>query len=157
MTLSLTGTLATSPERTASPSIAETLAGGCVRSAATSAASTCPWACASGVGSAASGFASASTRASASATGISATRLLLSSIMSRFAAALLQEADALDAHATLECLHHVVDGEAGDGDCGQRLHLHSGPASHLDACAHGKAGQFGLGRNIDGNVRDGQG
>src|SRR5262249_61336399 len=102
------------------PPTAETLPGGGVRGAATSAASPRPWACASGVCSAASGFASASTRASASATGISATRLLLSSIMSRFTAALLQEADALDAHATPIGLTRVLDGAAGDTASGAR-------------------------------------
>ena len=77
--------------------------------------------------------------------------------MSRSAAALLQQADALDAHAALERLHHVVDGEAGDRDRGQRFHLHPGPAIHLDACAHVKTRQLALRRNIYGDVRDGQG
>src|SRR5260370_3912717 len=116
--------------------MAETSAGGWVRNAATSAASTRPWASVSGVGSAANGSASASTRESASATGISATASLLCPILPRPSAALLEQADALHAHATLEPLDHVVDGQAGDGDRRQRLHLHPGQPRCFDAGAH---------------------
>ena len=35
-------------------------------------------------------------------------------IVARFAAALFDQTNALDAHAALDRLHHVVDGEAGD-------------------------------------------
>src|SRR5262245_43906576 len=102
--------------------MAETLAGGWVRSAATSSASTRPCASPSGAACAGSGSAPASTRASASATGISATTLLLCPVVTRLAAALLDQPDALDAHAALHRLHHVVDGEAGDRNCRQRFH-----------------------------------
>src|SRR5690349_10297585 len=111
--------------------MAETAAGGCVRKAATSLVRTRPWASMSGTCSLGNGAASASTRASASATGISATALLLHAIGARFAAALLDEADALDAHAAFDRLHHIVDGEAGDRHRGQRLHLDPGLSGDL--------------------------
>src|SRR5260370_12665085 len=136
--------------------MAETSAGGWVRSAAESAASRRPWASVSGEGSAANGSASASTRESASATGISATASLLCPIMPRPSAALLEQADALDAHATLERLDHVVDGQAGDGDRGQRFHLDPGRPSDFDAGAHPEAGRLAFGLNVDSNVRDGE-
>src|SRR5262245_17638400 len=117
--------------------MADTSAGGCVRSAAKSAVSTRPCASLSGQSSGASGFASASTRASASATGINAMRLRPRSIAPGLSAALLDQANALDTHASLYRLHHVVDGEAGDRDGGERLHLNTGLAGHLDGGAHG--------------------
>ena len=40
--------------------------------------------------------------------------LALHSVMAGLAAALLDQADALDTHAALDRLHHVVDREAGD-------------------------------------------
>src|SRR5262245_63334080 len=77
--------------------------------------------------------------------------------MSRLAAALLEEADALDAHAALERLHHVVDGQAGDRDRGQRLHLDPSWSADLDARTHPEARRLALGLDVDGNVRDGEG
>ncbi len=49
--------------------------------------------------------------------------MLLVAPFARFAAALLDETDAFDDHAAIDRLGHVVDGEAGHGDRGQRLHL----------------------------------
>src|ERR1700722_844965 len=127
--------------------MADTSAGGWVRNATRSSASTRPWACASSAASAAKGNASRNTRASACATGINATarspmlqlslaRAILGAIAPRFAAALLDQANALDAHAALDRLHHVVDGETGDRHRGQRLHLDTGLAGHLGSGAH---------------------
>src|SRR5437588_7019915 len=104
-------------------------AGGCVRSALTSAASTRPCASASGAASMASGSAPACTRASASATGISATALVLRAVAARLAAALLDQADRLDAHASLDRVDHVVDGQVGEREHGSRLHLYAALAS----------------------------
>src|SRR5262245_11169059 len=155
--LSRAGTSATSAARTAWPAMGETPAGGCVRNAARSAASTAPWASASGVGCAGSGSAAASTRDSASATGISATGSLLCFVVSGLAASLLHEADALDAHAALGRLHHVVDGEAGHRDRGQRFHLDAGLAGDLDGGAHLEAGQLTVGLELDGDLGYGEG
>src|SRR5262249_44817561 len=77
--------------------------------------------------------------------------------MSRLATALLEEADTLNAHAAFERLHHVVDGQAGDGDRGQRFHLDPGRSGDLDARAPPEAGEIALGLDVDGNVRDGEG
>jgi len=41
------------------------------------------------------------------------------------AAGLLDQPDAGEGHGTVDGLHHVVDGEAGNRDRGQRLHLHA--------------------------------
>src|SRR5262245_26094205 len=125
--------------------MADTSAGGCVRSATRSLASTRSWASVSGAGSCTSGFASASTRTSASATSITATGLLLGSVGSRFAAALLDKPDGLDAHAALDRLHHVIDGEAGNRHRRQRLHLDPRLAGDLDGSPHGEAGQLPVG------------
>src|SRR5947209_2487809 len=72
------------------------------------------------------------------------------------AAALLPQPDALDAHNTVHGLAHVVDGEGGDADGGQRLHLDAGAAED----AHGglDAEQVGGGEGeIDGGAGDGEG
>src|SRR5215467_9061186 len=102
--------------------MADTSAGGWVRKAARLSASTRPWACPSGTLSALRGAASRSTSARASATGNNATldlpqaRARLAGfpsspprrpIMSRLPAALLDQPNALDAHAALHRLHHV--------------------------------------------------
>src|SRR5512143_2494949 len=100
--------------------MAETAAGGCVRCAARSAVSTRPWPSCSATVSAGNGSAPASTRCNASATGINAMILRLRAVVAGLAAALLQQADALDAHAALDRLDHVVDGQAGDRHRGER-------------------------------------
>src|SRR5262245_23465247 len=136
--------------------MAETLAGGWVRSATTSSASTRPCASPSGVACAGSGAAPASTRASASATGISATISLLRPVVTRLAAALLDQPDALDAYAALHRLHHVVDGEAGDRHRGQRLHLDPGRAGDLHGRAHVEARQRAVWLDVDRDLGHGQ-
>src|SRR5262249_47661479 len=108
--------------------------------AATSAASTRPCASASAACSLDSRAAPARTRASASATDINAT-LLLHAIGSRLAPAFLDQADAVDAHPALDRLHHVVDGEAGHRNRGQRFHLDPGLPGDLDGGAHDQARQ----------------
>src|ERR1700692_3336582 len=152
--------------------MAETSAGGWVRSAPRSSASTRPWACASGAASAPKGEASRSTRASASATGINATArspkarerprrvagsAILGPIAPRFAAALLDQANALDAHAALDRLHPVVDGEAGDRHRGEGLHLDTGLTGHMGGGAHDEAGQLAIRLNLHGDLGNREG
>src|SRR5262249_52269304 len=102
--------------------MAERSSGGWVRSAITSVANTRPCALLSGASSAESGVAPSSTRASASATEISAMSascLGLSgrrAIVAGFTAKLLDETNILDAHAALDGLDHIVDGQARDRD-----------------------------------------
>src|ERR687884_1719164 len=107
--------------------MAEAAKGGWVRSDATSAARVRPAHSAIGTVSASTGRAMpARTRRRASSTG---RRLMLSRLRrvgAGTAAALLEEADALDAHGAVGGLHHVINGEAGDRDGGQRLHLDAG-------------------------------
>src|SRR5919108_2529831 len=110
--------------------MAETSAGGCVRKAATSRASTRPCASLSSASSAASGSAPASTRRSASATGISAIDLFLCLKAPGLAAALFEQSNTLDAHSALNGFDHVVDGETGHGHGGERLHLDSSLAGN---------------------------
>src|SRR5258708_4491827 len=102
--------------------MAETSAGGCIPPALTSAASTRAWPSGSGAPAAAGGSPPASTRESASATAISATASLLCAVAARLAAALLDEPDTFDAHAALHRLDHVIDGQAGNRNGGQRFH-----------------------------------
>ena len=56
------------------------------------------------------------------------------------AAQLLLELDALDHHALVHRLHHVVDGEGGAGHGGERLHLHAGLARRAHARGDGDPG-----------------
>src|SRR6476661_6375117 len=117
--------------------MAETAAGGWVRSAVRSAVSTRPCAWVSGTLSGARGRASLSTRACASATESSAaTDLFLCFVVAGLAAALFHQMDVLDAHAALDRLDHVVDGEAGDRGRHQGLHLDAGLAGDLHGRAH---------------------
>src|SRR3954470_7012202 len=72
------------------------------------------------------------------------------------AAALLFQPDALDGHNTVDGLAHVVDGEGGDADGGEGLHLDAGAAED----AHGglDAQEVGLGEGeIEGGAGDGEG
>src|SRR6185503_14873565 len=126
--------------------MADRSAGGCVRRAATSAASTRPAASVSGASARGSGSTPSSTRASASATDNNDAMLLLGlmilgPIVAGLAALLLQQPDARDGHAFLDRLDHVVDGQAGDRHRGERLHLHPGLADDLDGRLHHEAGQ----------------
>src|SRR5262245_24635800 len=129
--------------------MAETAAGGCERSAARSAASTRPAASAIGTVSAGKDSTFSSTRASASVTESSAISVLGGLIEARLAAALLDEPDRLDAHAALERLGHVVDGEAGDRHRRERLHLDAGASGHLGGGADGEAGELAVGLDLD--------
>src|SRR5262249_9247257 len=124
--------------------MAETSAGGWVRKALSSAASTRPNASSSGAVSGSSGAACASTWSSASATEISATASLPQAIMPRLAAALFDEPNALDAHAAFDGFDHVIDGQAGDRYRGQRFHLDPGLASDLHPRACHDARQLGV-------------
>src|ERR1700724_1403577 len=137
--------------------MAETSAGGWVRRALRSSARTRPAASSSGTSSAGKGVACANTRSSASATEINATALLPNAKMTAAAAALFHEPDALDAHAAVDCLHHVIDGEAGDRNGGQRFHFDTGLAGHFYARRDANAGQLGIGRDVDVDLRQQQG
>ena len=44
--------------------------------------------------------------------------------MPRFAPVFLDQLNALDANPALDCLHHVIDRKASDGDGGQRFHFY---------------------------------
>src|SRR5882757_5912516 len=101
-----------------------------------SSASTRPAASSSGTGSAGTGAAPSITRASASATGRSATSASLVAVHARFAAAFLDEMNALDAHAALGRLHHVVAGQARDRNGSQRFHLDAGLTFKLAGRPH---------------------
>src|SRR6185312_6388770 len=126
ITLSVAGAVATSLARTAYPSIAETAAGGCVRSAAISSASTRPHALSSGTFSTGNGLASTRTSRSASATGIRAMIRLAPRVpFTRFATTLVQKSNALDTDAAFHCLDHVVNRQACDRDCRERLHFNA--------------------------------
>src|SRR5580704_4077868 len=125
--------------------MAETSAGGWVRRALRSRASTRPAASSSGTSSAGRGAACANTWSSASATEINATSLLPNAKMAAAAAAFLQKPDALDAHAALDRFHHVIDGEAGDRYGGERFHFDAGLACDFDAGGDADAGQLGIG------------
>src|SRR5262249_47533609 len=129
--------------------MAETAAGGCERGAARSAASTRPAASAIGTFSTGKDSTFSSTRASASATVSSAISVLGRLIEARLAAALLDEPDRLDAHAALERLGHVVNREAGDRHCRERLHLDAGAPRHLGGGADGETGQVAVGPDLD--------
>src|ERR1043166_9318696 len=128
--------------------------GGCVRSAARSAASTRPCASATATSSAGSAATLSSTRASASATGSKATSCLRGVPITGLAAALFDQADALDAHAALDRFDHVVDRQTRDGGRGERLHLVSGPAGDADGCAHDDAREVGLRHQFDVDFGD---
>src|SRR3569833_3843400 len=121
--------------------MAETSFGGCVRLAARSVARTRPSASSSATVSVGKGSAPASTCRRASATGINGMSGFPRLPVAGLAAALLQEADALDAHAFLDRLDHVVDGQARDRDGGQRFHLDAGLAGHLYGRLHAITGQ----------------
>src|SRR2546427_368818 len=54
---------------------------------------------------------------------------------------LLEQPDLLDLHPPVHRLHHVVDGEQGDGDRRQRFHLDSRPPDRLGGGAHPHARQ----------------
>src|SRR5580704_11245648 len=137
--------------------MAETSAGGWVRSALRSRASTRPAAASSGTSSAAKGAACANTWSRASATEINATALLPNAKMAAAAAAFFQEPDALDAHTAFDRLHHVIDGEAGDRYGGERFHLDAGLAGHLYTRGDANAGQLGIGHEVDFDLRQQQG
>jgi len=77
--------------------------------------------------------------------------------MTAAAAALLQEPDALDAHAAVHRFHHVIDREAGNRDGGERLHLDSGWSGDFDARGDGNPRQPGINNKIDFDLRDGKG
>src|SRR5690606_7750658 len=86
-----------------------------------------PSACSSAISPGSGGRARARTRERASST-----LIILSpsgrAKGARFAAGLGQQADTFDPHVLLRGLEHVVNGQAGGRDGGQRLHLDSGLA-----------------------------
>ena len=67
----------------------------------------------------------------------------------RLAAALFDQMNALDAHAALGRLHHVVDREARDRHGGERLHLDAGLAFELAGRAHDQARELLVRRDVD--------
>src|SRR5208282_1293284 len=92
----------------------------------------------------------------ASATDSNATALLLCAIMTAATAAFLDQPDALDAHAAFDRLHHVIDGQAGDGDGGEGFHLDAGLSRDFDPRPDLNAGQLGVRPDIDFDLRDGK-
>src|SRR5438270_13476316 len=70
------------------------------------------------------------------------------------AAALLFQPDALDGHNTIDGLAHVIDGEGGDADGGEGLHLDAGAAEDADG---GLDGQEVVGGKGEVNLGDGDG
>src|SRR5215472_4081676 len=75
-------------------------------------------------------------------------------IMTGLAALLLDEMNGFDAYATLDCLDHVVDGEAGDRDRGERFHFDAGRSNHLHGGLHDATRQVGIGRDVERDLRD---
>src|SRR6185437_8603416 len=136
--------------------MAETSSGGCVRFAARSVASTRASASSSATVSVPSGCVPDSTWRNASATGINGISGLLRTPVAGLAAALFQKADALDAHAFLDRLDHVVDGQARDRHGGQRLHLDPGLAVDLDGRLYPVTGQGVLRIDLDLDLGDRQ-
>src|SRR6202163_2269632 len=133
--------------------MAETSAGGWVRRALRSRARTRPAASSSGTSSACRGAACANTWSSASATEINATALPPNAKMAAAAAAFFHEPDAFDAHAAVDRLHHVIDGEAGDRYRGERFRLDAGLAGNFYARGDADAGQLGIRRDLDFDLR----
>ena len=72
------------------------------------------------------------------------------------AAALLFQPHALDGHNTIDGLAHVVDGEGGDADGGERLHFDAGAALDADGGVDAEQIVGGEGEIQAGGV-DGQG
>src|SRR5688572_30314498 len=68
------------------------------------------------------------------------------------AAGLFDETDTVERHGFVGGFEHVVDGEAGDGDGGQRLHLDAGLAGHLDLGGDANAGWIARGLELDGRL-----
>src|SRR5690606_11988945 len=101
-------------------SIAETATGGCVRRATMSVAVTRPTASATETVSAGRGFTAARMRPRASATEIIASAMSGRLPGAGLAAGFVGEADGADGHAAIDGFHHVVDGEGGDADGGER-------------------------------------
>src|SRR5688572_20345561 len=130
--------------------------GGCVRNAFTSCDRTRPHASSSATRSSSSAVAPSSTAFSASATGISAMALLRNLEVSGLAALLFDQADALDADAAIDRLHHVVDRQAADRDRGQRFHLDAGATGDLDGRAHAAAGKLAVGFTVALDLRQEQ-
>ena len=77
--------------------------------------------------------------------------------MAAAAAAFFHEPDALDAHAAVDRFHHVIDGEAGDRNGGERFHLDAGLAGHFYARGDADAGQLGIGRDVDSTCDNSRG
>jgi len=73
-----------------------------------------------------------------------------------FDRALLDQADALDAHAALDRLDHVVDRQAGHGDRGQRFHLNPCATSDFHAGTHHDPWKLAVRLEIQRNLRDRQ-
>src|SRR4051812_44577463 len=65
-------------------------------------------------------------------------------VMPGFAALFFDQPDGVDPHSAFDGLDHVVDGETGDGDRGQRFHLDPGRAGDLDGGADGAARQLAV-------------
>src|SRR5207248_1366998 len=72
------------------------------------------------------------------------------------AAALLLQPDALDGHNTVDGLAHVVDGECGDADGGEGLHLDAGAAEDPHGGLDAQEVVLGEGE-IEGGAGDGEG
>src|ERR1700674_4740849 len=129
--------------------MADTAAGGWVRWATRSSVSTRPSASLSATFSAGSGRASASTRCSASATGINGMILRLRAVVAGLAAALFEQTNALDMYAALHRLDHVVDRQTSNRGRDQRFHLDASLSGDLHCRLHQKTGQRMLRIDVD--------
>ena len=78
-------------------------------------------------------------------------------IVPRTTPGLLQQGHAPDDDVPLQRLRHVVHGQCGHADCGQRLHLDAGPCRHADLGTddHGAGGRVGLQLHADPVEREG--
>ena len=59
-----------------------------------------------------------------------------------FAARFLEQAQVLDAHAAVDRLAHIVNGQQANRGCGQRLHFDAGPAMALGGYTAGGTFRF---------------
>src|SRR5680860_1758700 len=136
--------------------MAEASKGGCVSVAARSSASTRPYASPRGIRSTSSGPSPFSTRASASSTG---SRAIGSGRAegAGAAAGLLDQPNAGEGHGAVDRLAHVVEGEARDGNRGQRLHFHARLAFDFGRGFHAQTDGVALRREVERDLGEGQG
>src|SRR5882672_4791797 len=130
---------ATSAARTANPSIAELSKRGNGSCATRSARSVRSSASSSAIVSAGMIAIAARARIAERASSNVTKRRALAVPVATLASALFPQGDLADHHAAVDRFQHVVDGEGGHGDGGQRLHLDAGPPGARDARLDGHA------------------